>query len=208
MPSDQVIVFGFEPFPPHEYNPTKDLVEVLNGQVLRCGLRVVGVVLPSSYERGPSVALEAIEEYQPQAVLGLGLSSSLWQLRLESRGRNWKEHTGPDADGVTFQGQVIDFDGDDFYEVPADVPSLVLALKSRGIPVTQSRDANAFICNALIYQVMQMILRIGIDLPFAYLHTPYTDYYTGRVELPPEKRMIPAGDLSRAVELILEELCR
>jgi pyrrolidone-carboxylate peptidase len=122
---------------------------------------------------------------------------------LEARGRNWREHEYADADGLRCSGERIDPSGEDYHEVDPSPIYLGRWLERCGVHTEVSTDANAFICNALLYELAELARNRGV--PFAYAHVPFTERYQ---DVPVDRPRILQAELELAVEVILISLYR
>jgi hypothetical protein len=78
----------------------------------------------------------------------------------------------PDAAGVMPRGPTVRRGGADVLRTTLPVPHLVLALKRSGIPAYASRDAGAYLCNAVLYHSLQIIADAGRDCRVGFVHVP------------------------------------
>jgi pyrrolidone-carboxylate peptidase len=69
-----VLVTGFEPFGSHSINPSQIIAETLNGSILN-DAEIIGLVLPVDFNKSVENTIEAIEHYQPDLVISLGLDA-------------------------------------------------------------------------------------------------------------------------------------
>ena len=197
---------GFMPFGPYRYNPTQDIAERLHKSAMFTGdLRIIGKALPVSYKRAPAQAIELIEEYHPQIILGMGLASRKRGITIEIRGNNRKTSPYRDIDGEYYygDGHPIDRNGKPFYCTTADEKQIIHRINKNGIAALLSYDAERFVCNALIYGVAKYIAETDREVQFSYMHTPWTDAYLKLVKIEPGKEVIPAGHLRIAAETAL-----
>lgn len=198
------LVTGFEPFGKYSSNPTKAVVRELNGSRLNCGLTIHGEVLPSSYTKAPQWIISVIDKLQPEVILSLGYASRVPRIRIETCGHNEKSSEYSDSDGVQFSGMPIEQDGPELVNTNADNLAIVQAIKLVDIDAELSSDAERFVCNCLIYRVA----RLGLGIPFCYIHTPTPKLFSDLIVGQPGKVTIPYDHLLRAVIIAIETMSK
>ena len=110
---------------------------------------------PPSGWRAPRRMAAVIAEVKPDLILHFGVSSRARGFEIEQRARN-ACRSMPDAAGCLPRGATLRDGGADVLRTSLPVPHLVLALKRRGIPAYASRDAGAYLCNAVLYHSLQV----------------------------------------------------
>ncbi len=151
-----VLVTGFGSFPGVSTNPTERVAQAVDGQTVG-GVRIIGRVLPVSFERGPSRAIALANELAPRLVLGLGVAGRP-TICVERRGVRWAWSPTVDVDG----GHECLLEGPDEIEATLDTQRLAEALEA-----TLSDDAGDYVCNAWLYRVAQ-----ALDVPVGFVHVP------------------------------------
>lgn len=203
-----VIVTGFKPFGSYQHNPTQDCVEYLN--TIQCeSACIIGIVLKCTYKGAFAILQEHIAASNPQAIVQIGLSSSVPSIQIETKATNCMWHsTYADADGLQPDHEQLLVDGLDTYTLNSDALHLQSALQSNGIPACTSANAHTFICNSLMYLTAAHIARLQLPIKHAFIHIPWTDVYERYIEDAPEKITIPEVKLWKAVDVLVEELLR
>lgn len=200
--SEKVILTGFEPFGPYKYNPVFDTTLKLDRQNLD-GLEICGLILPPNYYEASELLLEKIKEISPSVVLSTGLFSSIPNIRFKAIGNNKMNGKYPDNKGRRPDNEKIIVSDKDFYRTNVDNVALAHSLDMINIPSEVSVNADYFVCNSLIYLTARNIERENLKLKFGFFHTPWTDIYTKKVDISPEKKIIPQESLERAIKITL-----
>lgn len=151
------LVTGFEPFGPHEVNPSQLLAEELGG-----------VVLPVSFARAADALREAIREREPEVVICFGLADDR-ELTVERFAHNLDEAATTDNDGANGSGAEIDPAGPLAFRSTLPVDTIVAALRDADIPAGVSRDAGGSLCNHIFYVLMR---ELGKDQIGGFVHVP------------------------------------
>lgn len=156
-----VLVIGFGPFLDVVDNPAARLARAVDGR--RAGqARVMGRVMPVSYQRAVTVTQALVAGSGAAAVIGVGVARGRSGPALERLGRRQVDPELVDVDGVRLAW--LTDGGDDDVEVTID-----LGRFGRELDVPISDDAGAYVCNAWIYRVVQAL---GRTVPVGFLHVP------------------------------------
>lgn len=152
----QVLVTGFGPFPGVPVNATMRLVPTLADAGRRAFPDVVfsTMLLATEWERAPARALEAMHELAPDLVLHFGVSSRARGFEIETRAVNACQASA-DAAGAYPSAPWVVAEAQDFLGATLPVRHIVTRLRQRGIPAFASRDAGAYLCNALLYRTLE-----------------------------------------------------
>jgi pyroglutamyl-peptidase len=167
----KVLVTGFEAFGKEKTNPTAKLAAGLDGKRV-LGSRIVGVVLPVSYRRVGESLRTALDEHKPDVVLGTGLWGGRSDVTVERVGINLMNARMPDNDGFLPKDVPIIAGGPAAYFSSLPHRKIIEHLRKAGIPATASYSAGTFICNALLYHLMNASAREGVPRIGGFLHVP------------------------------------
>jgi len=161
----RVLVTGFEPFDGGTVNPSQQLVEALEGDVLKA-------VLPVSYARAADALRRALEEAKPEVVICFGQADGRTGIAVERFAHNLDEATSTDNDEAPGSGTAIDAAGPAAYPSTLPVDEIVTALRADGIPAAPSRDAGGFLCNHVFYVLMRALEQGGTGALGGFVHVP------------------------------------
>lgn len=203
----RAIITGFEPFGPYKFNPTQDIAKEYDGKKVM-NIEIVGLILPCTYYGAFELLSEKIDELSPEVVLSTGLASSVQRLRIEAIGRNIMNGKYPDANGQKPENKPILDDGKSWYAANSNSACLANALYELGMPAEISVDAEGFICNSLIYLASGKIHNKKLPIKNAFVHTPWTDDYLGKIELEKTKVTIKKEELKKGIEILLTTLAK
>ena len=204
MKLKRAILTGFAPFGPYTCNPTADLAQELDGQVIN-GTEIRGIVLPATYWTAAQRLWKEVESFQPDRIVSIGLASAVPCIQIEVRGKNLTKGKYPDANGLFLQEGQLEKRGPYLVKVNSGYRALKDALSIEGIEARLSINADAFICNALLYLTMRRIFTSGRKaiLPYSFIHAPWTANYLDRVTLEPGKVTVSWDDLVRTAIIAL-----
>lgn len=154
------ILFGFGPFSKYRENPSRIIVEMLDGGDID-GINVRGVILPVTYSKVRDIVRREILKEKPDVSLGIGLAAGRIKITLEKIAVNYEYSTIPDEYGRKGRGKKIDPKGPDGIFTNLKIEKLVKILNSEKIPSEISLSAGGYICNLTMYTIMQNSLKIG-----------------------------------------------
>ena len=200
-----VIVTGFQPFADHIWNPSADIAEKYNKQKIGA-CQVIGLVLPCTYYGAFTMLSEHIDIEKPDAIISLGLATSVQKIRIETNFRNIMNGKYPDNEGYTPDNIPIKKGCPEFVSATAHNTGLANMLAEKNIPVELSGDANGFICNSLAYLTVKKIQRDELTTRNMFIHIPWTNNYAEKVTLESGKTFLDIGLLYTAIEILIKNI--
>jgi len=168
-----VLVTGFGPFPGAPFNPTGPLVCRL-ARLRRprvANVKIVPHVFSTSYAAVDQELPKLIAKHRPDALLMFGLALRARTLRIETRARN-AVTLSPDATGYAPHRGAIGPGDRPTLAIPAPVTRLLAAARAARIPVVQSRDAGAYLCNYLCWRASEAANKSKQPRLAAFVHVP------------------------------------
>lgn len=205
----KVILTGFGPFGPYQFNPTKELAEFYNGKLI-WNAEVISIVLPCTYLSAFDVLSKVIDENHPDLIISLGLSSSLQKIRIETKFRNVMDGKYPDVDGFDPKDMQIrkDYSVDHAISPTSDSNLLEKVFGSHQIPFEISKNADFYFCNSLGYLTSYKLSQYPLQpIKNVFMHIPWTDDYSSVVSLQPPKVFIEKKAVLTAIDLCIDCFC-
>lgn len=194
----KALVTGFDPFGGDSVNPSSLAVSRLKTKI--GPVSVATAVLPTSYARSAAVLRDAIEETRPGIVLCVGQAGGRTELSLERVGINVQDARIPDND----RHQPIDLpvraDGPAAYFATLPVKACVAEMRKAGLPAAVSNTAGTFVCNHILYSLMDIIASHPGNMRGGFLHIPYVPEQAARLGGAPS---MAVDDIVRGIEIIL-----
>jgi pyroglutamyl-peptidase len=194
----RVLVTGFEPFGSASRNPSQEIVSSL-GTVP--GIELHRLVLPVVFDSAAKIALDVVDQIQPDVVVSLGQAEGRTEISVEQVAVNLIDARIPDNAGVQITHQAIDLNGPAAYFTSLPAREMVAAMRSVGIPSGISLSAGAFLCNHLFYSLLHALRSTGLRSGF--IHVPLM---TEQSEEFPGLFTMPLTDMTRAIESALSVL--
>ena len=162
-----VLVTGFGPFGQTDINPSQLITEELDGQEIS-GANIVGIVLPVDWNESVEIILETIEDLDPDIIISTGLAAGRRLISVENIGINLKH----DPSDELFVFEKIDPNGPFFQGSSLPTRQITRNLRNSGIPVRQSCYAGTYICNAVMYTVLDYIEENELSIKSGFIHVP------------------------------------
>ena len=167
----RILFTGFDPFGGEKMNPAFEAVKLLPDTI--AGAEVIKVEIPTVFNKGPEVMLEAVKKYEPDYVICVGQAGGRQTFTPEFVGINYQDARIKDNSGAQPIDVKIVEDGADAYFTLLPVRSIVQELKSRGIPASISYTAGTFVCNDVMYRLLHYINTTGSKIIGGFIHVPY-----------------------------------
>lgn len=172
-----VLVTGFEPFGGASINPSAQLAETLDGDLLgaRGPHRLHGRVLPCAFEAALAALNAAIDDVDPVLVVCTGLAAGRRDLSFERVAVNLVDARIADNLGDQPIDTRVLRSTRDAYFSSLPVKAMVQAAEQAGAPASLSLSAGTFVCNAVFFGLMHRLaadLRRGRKRRGGFVHVP------------------------------------
>ena len=197
----RILLTGFEPFLGHALNPTEKIVTELAGQKINES-EIIGEVLPVAFSTSATRLIELFEKHQPDAVIMLGLAAGRNRITPERVAINCNDGE-VDNEGERQQDAPIKAEGPDAYFSTLPIRKIVNALTDAAIPATISNTAGTYLCNNVMYHMLDYLSERSLNCPAGFIHIPASH------ELALTNPQLPSlshHDLVQAVTLIISSL--
>lgn len=194
-----ILVTGFGPFSWLEENPSQLVVEAISERWRKAGQGdLASEVLPTEYRRAGTRICELINEFQPHAVLLLGVAVGEAGIRLERVAVNLDDCPEADNSGEVRRQAVIESFGPSTYLSTLPLDALECALRTLRIPVCVSGDAGCFVCNHVFFVARHYVEEIGLQCACGLIHVPlHREYFRVKNTL---ERSLPLGSIIAGIE--------
>ncbi len=191
-----VLLTGFEPFLENRVNPTEQLVQQLNGAVIN-EYEVKGVVLPVSFRQAGPVLINSFKAFKVDAVVMLGVAVGRSRITPERIAINCKDGAS-DNGGVSYEDESIHEDGEAAYFSSLPIRKITNTLQEEGLPAAISNTAGTYVCNYVMYEMLDYLAKQQMNIPAGFIHVPANqELALTRPELPYMKQQ----ELERAVTI-------
>lgn len=177
-----LLLTGYEPFGPHETNPSARIAEELDGEVIG-EYTVVGTELPVIFDEAMPIVADEIQSHTPDAILSTGLMPDREAITVERVGINIRDAgTVPDNHEQSPVDTPIERDGPNAHFATVPIRELVAASKDVGVPARISNTAGTHLCNNILYATRQYIDLNDLNIDSGFVHVPYSHEQVARRE--------------------------
>jgi pyroglutamyl-peptidase len=187
-----VLLTGFEPFAGDATNPSGDAVRVVQERWAGAEDLVVEV-LPVAFDAAATRLRQLLDEHRPDVVIATGLAGGRAHVTPERVAINLADARIPDNDGAQPVDRPVVDGGPVAYFATLPVKAIAAALDDEGIPAAVSHSAGTFVCNHVMYTVLDAA---APDVRAGFVHLPYA-----RDSAPEGAASLPLDDIVRALEL-------
>ncbi|MET3194932.1 pyroglutamyl-peptidase I [Bacillus sp. OAE603] len=194
-----LLLTGFEPFLNFPINPTEDIVKELDGQSIG-QYKIIGKILPVDFQSAGDLLIKLYHEINPNAVVSLGLAGGRFKITPERIAINCNDGA-EDNQGNKFIGKKIDEEGPDGLFSTLPVQAIVDYLNEKKFPAEVSNSAGTYLCNNVMYQLLNELKNKEISIPSGFIHIPASH------ELAVLQKNLPSwsqSDLVNAIKLALK----
>ncbi len=165
-----ILVTGFDPYGKNNDNPACRVLEIIDGSEFD-GYKIETLKVPTVYYRSIERTVKKIEEIHPEAVICVGMSNRK-KISVERVGINFNDARIPDNDEQQPKDELIDEEGETAYFSTLPVREIYDRLIEEGIPAHISNTAGTFVCNHLMYGVLNHINKYELDINAGFIHVP------------------------------------
>ena len=170
----KILVTGFDPFGGDTVNPALELIKKLPKEIDGC--EIITLEVPTVFHKSIQTIRDAIDKYQPDAVLSIGQAGGRVDLTVERVGINCDDARIPDNEGNSPVDAKIFEDGDDAYLLTLPIKAMVKEIQAAGVPASVSNTAGTFVCNHVAYGVAYLAKKYYPHMKTGFMHIPYLPY--------------------------------
>lgn len=157
--------------------------------------------LPTSYARSSGVLRAAIDKVKPDIVLCVGQAGGRSELCLERVGINVQDACIRDNDCKQPIDRPVVRDGPAAYLATLPIKACVAAMRRAGLPAAVSNTAGTFVCNHILYSLLDIAQDHPVAFRGGFLHIPYVPEQAARLGGAPSMALV---DIVRGIEIVLE----
>ncbi len=167
----KILVTSFEPFGGENINPAYEVVKRIKDNI--AGTEVIKLQVPTEFNVCLEHAIKKIKEVSPDFVLSIGQAGGRYGISVERVGININDAKIPDnADQLPVDVK-IDEQGEAAFFATIPIKAIVEAIKDKNIPAAVSDSAGTYVCNNLMYGVLNYINNENLNIPAGFIHIPF-----------------------------------
>ena len=185
----RILITGFEPFGGESMNPSWEAVLRLPTEIN--GYDIIKLCIPVVFEKAADAVVQMAEKTDPSVIISIGQAGGRAAITPELVGINLRNASIPDNEGNLPQDERILLNGDDAHFSTLPVRKMAEAIKNKGIPALVSYSAGAYVCNDVLYTLLERYK--STDKRICFIHIPYC----------PEQNKEPSMSIDEAVKGII-----
>lgn len=167
----KILITGFNPFGGEKINPAWEAVSALPDKIDE--VEIVKVQLPTVLKTSTLKLFEAIDTFNPDAVICVGQAGGRFNFNVERVAINIDDGRIPDNDGYQPIDATIFEDGENAYFSNLPIKAMVEEVKQAGVPAAVSNTAGTYVCNHIMYSLLYYIKKHNLNIRGGFVHVPY-----------------------------------
>ena len=161
------------PFGGERTNPSWEIVKAMPKSI--AGHRIEALRVPTEFGKAIDVTVKAINVHQPEIVLCFGQAGGRSRMSVERVAINVNDARIADNAGRQLIDEAVRADGPVAYFCTVPIKAMVVAMIKAGVPAEISNTAGTFVCNHLIYGVLDHIAQHRLTTRAGVIHVPYLE---------------------------------
>ena len=166
----KLLITGFEPFGGETINPSYEAVVRLPDEIN--GYALTKLLLPVVFGKAAEAVMETADRISPDVILCIGQAGGRSAITPELVGINLRHASIPDNSGYEPKDEPVVAGGETAYFSSLPVRKIAGAIESAGLPAKVSYSAGAYVCNDLLYTLLERYKSSKIGVGF--IHIPYS----------------------------------
>ncbi len=166
----RVLLTCFDAFGGAQLNASFEAVQLVPDHIH--GAEIIKITVPTIFQQSLTCIAEAMDIHQPDIVLSIGVGRCALGIEIERVGINWTDARIPDNAGQQPIDEPIRVDGPCAYFSTLPIKAMVDSIQAVDIPVYVSYTAGTFVCNQVLYGVLDMIAQSQKNIRAAFIHVP------------------------------------
>lgn len=195
----RILVTAFEPFGKENINPSYEVLRSLDDHLE--DVEIIETQLPVVFHISIDKAIEKIRETNPDAVLSIGQAAMRYDIGIERIAINIDDARIPDMAGQQPVDIPIDPQGPIAYFATIPVKKIVEEIKKEKIPASVSNTAGTYVCNHVMYGILNYIHKNDLPIKAGFIHLPYLPE---QVLEKPYTPSMSLGDMIKAIKIALK----
>jgi len=162
----RVLISGFGTFDHHQENSSEIMVNLFTEAQVD-GAEIATIVLPVTFREAFDILNEKVHLFRPDVVVCLGLADRRQAITLEKVAINQIHCRISDNEGIQHQDKLILEGGPTAYF--STLPLKEMRELSTAFPVEMSYSAGTYVCNYLMYRVLNSVESSNVKAGFIHL---------------------------------------
>lgn len=198
----KILLTAFDPFGGEPINPAQEAVHGVAEEI--CGANIVKLTVPTVFARAIGVVTEAISAEKPDAILLIGQAGGRSAITPERVAINISDARIPDNEGHTPIDEPVRPDGPAAYFSTLPIKKIIEAIRAEGLPASVSNTAGTFVCNHLMFGVLDYLAAEMPNTIGGFMHVPFAPEQTAKQALPAPSMSL--ADITKGIEAALRAI--
>ena len=177
----KILITGFDPFGGEKINPAYEAVKLLSAPE---GTELIKLQLPTVFGKSLEEAISCIKKEKPDVIICVGQAGGRAAVTPERVAINIMDASSPDNLGNCPVDMPVIPGGKAAYFSTLPVKAMVEAIKAQGVAAQLSNSAGTFVCNQLMYGVLQYCEENLPGTRAGFIHVPYLPSQAEKKQLP------------------------
>ncbi len=199
----KILFTGFVPFGCESVNPAYEAVKRLPEEI--AGAQIIKMELPVVFGTAADLLAEKVRKERPDAVIAVGQAGGRKAVTPEKAALNLRDARIPDNAGNAPEDEPVREGGPNAYFTRLPVKEMVKQIQALGIPAAVSYTAGTYVCNDLMYSLLDLIETDFPEMKGGFVHVPYIPEQVQDRENVPS---LPLADIVSALTVCAEVLTR
>jgi len=191
----KILLTGFDPFAGEKINPSWEAVRRIGEEGIE-GLEIITLRLPTVFNTAINLLTEKIDSHNPDIIICVGQAGGRAEISIERVAININDAGIKDNEGNQPVDEPIIKGGPVAYWSTLPIKGMVRAIREKGIPAGISNTAGTFVCNNVMYGVLNYIEIKNLKSRAGFIHIPFL----------PEQAVNYPGKPSMDLEVIISGL--
>ncbi|TDT56487.1 pyroglutamyl-peptidase I [Fonticella tunisiensis] len=199
----KILVTGFDPFGGESINPAFEVIKKLREKI--GDAEVIKLQIPTVFHKSIKTITDKIDEVKPDVVLMIGQAGGRFDITVERVGINVDDARIADNEGNQPVDEPIDPEGLPAHFATIPVKAIVQEIRESGIPASVSNTAGTFVCNHVLYGILNYIYKNKLDIRAGFIHIPFLPE---QVVTKPNTPSMALDTMVNAIEKAVEVIAR
>ncbi len=194
----KILVTSFEPFGKENINPSSEILKSIGDRL--ADAEIIKIQLPTVFHLSIDKTTEKIREINPDAILSIGQAAMRYDIGVERIAINIDDAKISDTAGQQPIDIPVDPQGPIAYFATIPVKKIVEEIRKEKIPASVSNTAGTYVCNHLMYGILNYIHKNGLSTKAGFIHVPYL---SEQVLDKPHTPFMSLEDMTKAISIAL-----
>ncbi|EYE87353.1 pyrrolidone-carboxylate peptidase [Fervidicella metallireducens AeB] len=152
-------------------NPSYEIIKRIKDNI--GGAEIIKLEVPVVFHKSAETVIKKINEINPDYVIMLGQAGGRHEISIERVAINIDDASIPDNENNRPIDEAIDKEGLPAYFSTLPVKRIIRVLREMGIPASLSNSAGTYVCNHLMYSILNYIYSNKLNIKAGFIHIPY-----------------------------------